>query len=114
MFRSSHLQLQEPVKITLGTQRKPVGRGSKRRLVEKEEGFVYIPILQTLETLLDDEGIMAEVSTDRLYQLVIVFLSCLYLAQQVLSSLTFILLCTITHVGDERASELWGDTLRLL
>ncbi len=27
----------------------------------REEGFVYVPLLHTLETLLRDEGIMAEV-----------------------------------------------------
>ena len=58
---TSFVFVKEPVKITLGVVRKPHGRGSKRRLVEKDEGFVYVPLLKTLETLLMDDGVMAEV-----------------------------------------------------
>ena len=49
------------MKITLGTKAKPQGIGSKRRIVEKEEGFVYIPILQTLQALLTNENVLSEV-----------------------------------------------------
>lgn len=53
----------DPVKILLGTKKKPQGLGSKRRLIEKEEVFVYVPILQTLQALLTNETILAEVDT---------------------------------------------------
>ena len=53
----------DPVKILLGTKKKPQGLGSKRRLIEKEEVFVYVPILQTLQALLTNETILAEVNT---------------------------------------------------
>ena len=52
------------MKIILGVQRKPSGRGSKRRLIKKEECFAYVPLLKTLEILLKDDGIMAEVQVD--------------------------------------------------
>lgn len=40
---------------------KAQGFGSKRRLVEKEEVFVYIPVLQTLQALLTNETVLSEV-----------------------------------------------------
>lgn len=55
------LYAQDPIKILLGTKKKPHGLGSKRRLVEKEEVFVYIPILQTLQALLNNEIVLSEV-----------------------------------------------------
>ena len=53
--------IQDPVKITLGTKMKAQGAGSKRRIVEKEEVFVYIPILQTLQALLTNDTVLTEV-----------------------------------------------------
>ena len=53
--------MQLPVTVVLRTERKAKGLGSKRRLVEKEESYVYIPILQTLETLLQNDMVLAEV-----------------------------------------------------
>ena len=53
--------VKDPVKIRLGTKKKAQGLGSKRRLVEKEEDFVYVPILQTLQALLTNETVLSEV-----------------------------------------------------
>lgn len=52
-----------PVKKVLGTERVPRHHGRKRRLVEKEHVMVYVPLLNTLERLLCDDGILAEVYT---------------------------------------------------
>ena len=53
--------MQDPVKIVLGTKRTAQGYGSKRRVVEKDEVFMYIPILQTLQVLLSNETVLSEV-----------------------------------------------------
>ena len=53
--------MKDPVKIRLGTKKKAQGLGSKRRLVEKEEDFAYVPILQTLQALLTNETVLSEV-----------------------------------------------------
>lgn len=45
----------------LGTDRRAKGLGAKRRLVEEEESFMYVPVLETLQALLSDETILAEV-----------------------------------------------------
>ncbi len=47
----------------LGTERQWNGVGEKRRYETVEEKMMYIPVLETLGTLLGDEMIMAEVST---------------------------------------------------
>ena len=47
--------------IVLGTCRKAKGLGTKRRLVEEEESFMYIPLLETLQTLLKDDTVLTEV-----------------------------------------------------
>ena len=52
---------QEPEKIVLGIVRKAKGTGHKRRLVETEDAMMYIPLLETLELLLQNETILAEV-----------------------------------------------------
>ena len=52
---------QKPVKISLGTHLKPQGRGAKRRLVEKNDWMVYIPLLKTLSVLLNRATILSEV-----------------------------------------------------
>ena len=48
-------------KVVLGTCRKAKGLGTKRRLVEEEESFMYIPLLETLQTLLKDDTVLTEV-----------------------------------------------------
>ena len=53
--------MQMPIKVVLGTRRKAKGLGTKRRLVEVEEGFVYVPILETLQTLLNIDTVLTEV-----------------------------------------------------
>ena len=52
---------QEPVRVKLGEQRVWKGTGSKRRCVLEEDTFMYIPVLNTLETLLQNDSILAEV-----------------------------------------------------
>ena len=42
-------------------RRKAKGLGAKRQLVEEQESFMYVPILETLQTLLNDDSILAEV-----------------------------------------------------
>ena len=55
---------QEPVRVKLGEQRVWKGTGSKRRCVLEEDTFMYIPLLNTLETLLQNDSILAEVTCD--------------------------------------------------
>ncbi len=45
------------------------GHSHKRRVVEKKDVLVYVPLLSTIECLLDDSGVMAEVTP-------LVFTSC--------------------------------------
>ena len=42
----------------LGTCRRAKGLGAKRQLVEEEESFMYVPILETLQ---NDDTVLAEV-----------------------------------------------------
>ena len=57
----TYICMQEPKKIILGTRRIYRGHGRKRRLVKVTDTLVYVPLLQTIETLLKDEGIYTEV-----------------------------------------------------
>ncbi len=41
------------MKIVLGTESVPVGKGQKRRVAEVEHTMVYVPILKTLAVLLN-------------------------------------------------------------
>ena len=50
-----------PTKITLGTQCRAKGFGSKRCIVEREEVMVYVPILEILQKLISNEMVTAEV-----------------------------------------------------
>ena len=43
------------MKVVLGTNQRAKGSGAKRRLVEEEESFMYVPVLETLQTLLNDK-----------------------------------------------------------
>ena len=62
------------MKVVLGTKLKAQGYGSKRRLVEKEEIMVYVPILKTLEVLLNDSAILAEVRFLHIYSCTVLML----------------------------------------
>lgn len=53
--------MQEPKTVVLGTVRKPKGTGTKRRCVEVEETMQYIPIMDTLNVLLQNETVNFEV-----------------------------------------------------
>ena len=44
----------------LGTTRINKGIGAKRRCVERKETMVYVPILKTLDVILQNETILAE------------------------------------------------------
>ena len=55
--------MQEPMKIVLATHRKPKGTGAKQCIVEVEDTMYYIPILETLQVLLNNDAIVAEVYT---------------------------------------------------
>ena len=50
-----------PVKVVLGTRRKAKGLGAKCQLVEVEDSFMYVPILETLQTLLNNQTVLEEV-----------------------------------------------------
>ena len=50
-----------PKEIVLGTVLKPRGTGSKRRLVEKKDFLMYIPLLDSLQQLLENQSIDAQV-----------------------------------------------------
>ena len=49
--------------IVLGNHLRYVGLGCKRRLVETNDTFEYVPLLQGLKTLLQNDAIRHEVST---------------------------------------------------
>lgn len=53
--------LQEPKTVVLGTVRKTKGTGTKHRCVEIEETMQYIPIMDTLNILLQNETVNSEV-----------------------------------------------------
>lgn len=53
---------QDPVAIVLGTDYKMKGCGSKRRLVEVRNEMQYIPMLDTLQRLLNCNAIQQQVS----------------------------------------------------
>ena len=50
------------MKLVLGTKRKYKGFVPKRRIIEKDECFVYVPVLKTLQTLLKNETVLSEVN----------------------------------------------------
>ena len=52
---------QEPQAITLGTEVVHKGIGAKRRRVEEKEKMVYIPLLDTLEAVLQNKNVVSEV-----------------------------------------------------
>lgn len=48
--------------MTLGERRVWRGQGRKRKCVSKKDTFMYIPLLSTLQSLLQNRDILAEVS----------------------------------------------------
>lgn len=42
----------------------PRGHGRRRRIVQKDQNMVYVPILETLQSLLMDDAILGEVCYD--------------------------------------------------
>ena len=52
---------QEPVAIKLGSRRKWTGHGKRRKYKEIDETMMYIPLHQTLKTMLEDKTILKEV-----------------------------------------------------
>lgn len=50
--------------IVLGNHLKRRGCGSKRRLVSVEETMVYVPILDSLQHILKNDAVLAEVLDD--------------------------------------------------
>lgn len=54
--------IQEPERVVLGKTRKYKGIGVKRRCVEKDETMHYVPVLKTLDVILQNETVLAEVS----------------------------------------------------
>ena len=54
--------MQEPATIVLGSHLRYVGLGCKRRLVETNDTFQYVPLLQGLKILLQNDAIRHEVS----------------------------------------------------
>ena len=54
--------IQEPVQVLLGERHVWKGRGIKRRCVVKKDYAYYIPVLETLQVLLKNEAILAEVN----------------------------------------------------
>ena len=53
--------MQEPQKIVLGRYHKKVQKGSKLVDVEKEDTAYYMPILQSIQQLLNDDSVLKEV-----------------------------------------------------
>ena len=49
------------MRISLGERNVWKGRGSSRKLVVKKDEMYYVPLLKTLESLLQNETIIAEV-----------------------------------------------------
>lgn len=47
--------------MVLGKERRPIGCGHKRRVAEVEDTMVYIPILDTIQHLLNNDALIAEV-----------------------------------------------------
>jgi len=53
--------LQEPVKVVLEKESRPIECRHKWRVAEIEDTMVYIPLLDTLERLLNNDALVAEV-----------------------------------------------------
>ena len=55
------IHLQEPVRVSLGKRHNCKGNGAKRRCVSKEDCFMFVPVLKTLQVLLNDKVVLSEV-----------------------------------------------------
>lgn len=53
--------MQEPKTISLGTTLRYKGVGSTRQLVDVEESFEYVPLIENLEALLNNVEVLKEV-----------------------------------------------------
>lgn len=60
-FQLSFFFIQESVRLLLGKRWVWKGRGSKHRCVVKRDEMMYIPLLDTLQSLLNNENVLAEV-----------------------------------------------------
>ena len=49
------------MKIVLGTERRTVGCGYNRKIAEVEDTMVYVPVLSTIQCLLNNDALVAEV-----------------------------------------------------
>ena len=47
--------------MVLGKERRPIGCGHKRRVAEVEDTMIYIPLLDTIQHLLKNDALVAEV-----------------------------------------------------
>ena len=52
---------QKPIRVSIGEKQTWKGHGSKRKCVEKDVEYMYIPILKTLQALSKCEDIYTEV-----------------------------------------------------
>ena len=58
MMHIVHIYLQEPVEIKIGEPYYDSSfTGAKRRLVEKQDTYQYIPLLSSLQSLLSDPSV---------------------------------------------------------
>lgn len=60
-FYKTHFRFVEPVCVVLGERRVWTGSGVQRRSVVQEQTMMYVPILQTLQLLLLNEAVVAEI-----------------------------------------------------
>jgi hypothetical protein len=61
-YYKKEFHLVEPVKMILGSKRKAKGYGSKRRTIDKKDTMVYIPILKTLQSMLNNISVRNEIN----------------------------------------------------
>lgn len=72
--------LQQPITIELGTSGyKYQGSGVKRRLVEQKDEFQYVPLIENLQSVLQNRNIYHEVSCSCTYTHVCPFVVMLFL-----------------------------------
>ena len=58
-----HIHLQEPQTVLLGTERQWIGSGEKRSYVEVRDEMIYVPILETIQSLLNNGNVSKQVCT---------------------------------------------------
>lgn len=56
--------VQEPITVTLGSERVYTQTGAKRRLSEVNDTFQYVPLLESLQSLLRNSEILDEVGSN--------------------------------------------------